>query len=165
MGLRSTKGMSGDGDGNGSSGSSTWRELGKVPWLRDYAAGLKKAHEENKPVLLLFQEVPGCSTCVGYGQMVLSNHAIVDAASTLFVPVAIFNNKGGADAEVLRKYREPSWNNPVVRFIDADEQQLAPRLNGDYSVSGLARSMCKALAAAGKTAPAALTALSNCYDR
>jgi len=34
-------------------------ELGKVPWLRDYAAGVAKAGEDKKPILLLFQEVPG----------------------------------------------------------------------------------------------------------
>ena len=34
-------------------------ELGKVPWLRDYAAGVAKAGEDKKPMLLLFQEVPG----------------------------------------------------------------------------------------------------------
>ena len=34
-------------------------ELGKVPWIRDYAVGVAKAGEDKKPILLLFQEVPG----------------------------------------------------------------------------------------------------------
>jgi hypothetical protein len=34
-------------------------ELGLIDWLRDFPAGLEKAKEKNKPLLLLFQEVPG----------------------------------------------------------------------------------------------------------
>lgn len=34
-------------------------ELGKIQWLRDFDAGMARAKEEGKPVLLLFQEVPG----------------------------------------------------------------------------------------------------------
>jgi len=34
-------------------------ELGRIPWLRDYAAGAARAKEDKKPLLLLFQEVPG----------------------------------------------------------------------------------------------------------
>lgn len=34
-------------------------ELGKVNWNRDYEATLAAAKESQKPVLILFQEVPG----------------------------------------------------------------------------------------------------------
>jgi hypothetical protein len=34
-------------------------ELGKITWLRDFDMGMAKAKKEKKPVLLLFQEVPG----------------------------------------------------------------------------------------------------------
>ncbi len=34
-------------------------ELGTVKWGRDYEAGLKTVKESGKPMLLLFQEVPG----------------------------------------------------------------------------------------------------------
>jgi hypothetical protein len=34
-------------------------ELGKVAWLRDLDEGLKIAAREDKPVFILFQEVPG----------------------------------------------------------------------------------------------------------
>ena len=34
-------------------------ELGRVRWLRDFDAAKKRAKKERKPVLLLFQEVPG----------------------------------------------------------------------------------------------------------
>ena len=34
-------------------------ELGKVGWIRDHDAGFAKAKAEDKPVFLLFQEVPG----------------------------------------------------------------------------------------------------------
>jgi len=34
-------------------------ELGHVAWSRDYAAGLARVRESGRPMLLLFQEVPG----------------------------------------------------------------------------------------------------------
>ena len=34
-------------------------ELGRVNWQRDYAAGLAQAKRDGKPMLLLFDEVPG----------------------------------------------------------------------------------------------------------
>jgi hypothetical protein len=34
-------------------------ELGRVAWLRNYEAAAKQAKRTRKPVLLLFQEVPG----------------------------------------------------------------------------------------------------------
>jgi hypothetical protein len=34
-------------------------ELGLVPWRRDFEASLLEAERSAKPVLLLFQEVPG----------------------------------------------------------------------------------------------------------
>ncbi len=34
-------------------------EFGTIDWQRDYAAATKKARQTGKPLLLLFQEVPG----------------------------------------------------------------------------------------------------------
>lgn len=34
-------------------------ELGRVPFLRDYAAAVEKAKAEKKPLFVLFDEVPG----------------------------------------------------------------------------------------------------------
>jgi len=92
-------------------------ELGTVDWIRNFDNGLAKAKKENKPIFLLFQEVPGCATCRNYGHNVLSHPLIAEAIETLFVPVAIYNNKGGSDAKVLKYYNEPTWNNPVVRIV------------------------------------------------
>ena len=47
--------------------------------------------------MLLFQEVPGCSTCRNYGHNVLSHPLMVEAIESLFVPLAIFNNKEGKE--------------------------------------------------------------------
>ena len=43
---------------------------------------------------------------------------MVEAIEDAFVPVVVFNNKGGKDAQLLKRFNEPSWNNPVVRFLD-----------------------------------------------
>ena len=93
------------------------QELGTVDWLRSYDDALKQSKQEDKPVLILFQEVPGCATCRNYGDNVLSHPLLVDVIEHYFVPLAIFNNKGGEDRKILSKYNEPTWNNPVDGLI------------------------------------------------
>ena len=120
-------------------------ELGKVHWLRNLEEAKARSRSECKPILILFQEVPGCATCRNYGNDVLSQPLIVEAIETSFIPLAIFNNKGGHDGEVLKMYNEPSWNNPVVRIVDEKGNDVSPRLSGNYSAAGLTNMMAGAL--------------------
>lgn len=128
-------------------------ELGKVNWLRNFDEAVKQSQHQNKPLLVLFQEVPGCSTASGYGENVLSQPLIVEAVESLFVPVAIYNNIGGHDTKVLTSFGEPSWNNPVVRIITPDRKELVPRLSGDYSKLGIVTSMITALESNNQIVP------------
>ncbi|WP_405206010.1 VPGUxxT family thioredoxin-like (seleno)protein, type 2 [Aquimarina sp. LLG6339-5] len=128
-------------------------ELGKVRWLRDYDTAIALAKKENKDVLILFQEVPGCSTCRNYGHNVLSHPLMVEAIENSFIPLAIFNNKGGKDAEILRKYNEPSWNNPVVRIVDSNGDEVIKRIGNDYSALRLCESMQQAIEEKGRKIP------------
>jgi len=84
---------------------------------------------------------------------VLSHALLVEAIESLFDPIVIYNNKKGEDAEILKRYKEPAWNNPAVRFLDREGKDLIPRKGGVYSVSGIARRMARALRAAGKKVP------------
>ena len=120
-------------------------ELGNVTWYRDYDQALKLASKEDKQVLILFQEVPGCMTCRNYGHNVLTHPLMVEAIENLFVPLAIYNNKGGKDKVVLEKYGEPSWNNPVVRIVNSAGKDVVSRISGNYSVTALIASMQQAL--------------------
>lgn len=120
-------------------------ELGQVDWLRDYDTALKQSKKEGKPVLILFQEVPGCSTSQGYGKRLLSNGMIVDVIENEFVPLAVYNNVGGKDKAILDKYKEPTWNNPVVRIVNEKGADIVPRLSRDYSENGLVTTMVNAL--------------------
>ncbi|MDX1462928.1 MAG: thioredoxin family protein, partial [Marinirhabdus sp.] len=128
-------------------------ELGTVAWYRDYDAALALSAKENKPVLIFFQEVPGCMTCRNYGHNVMSNPLLVEAIEKEFIPLAIFNNKSGADAQILKKYNEPSWNNPVVRIVNSKGDDLVRRVASDYSAKGLYDAMLKALEKEGKSIP------------
>ncbi len=103
-------------------------ELGDVHWLRDFDAGILEAKKSDKPILILFQEVPGCSNCTKFGNEILRHPLIVEAIETFFVPVCIFNNKKGKDSEVLFRFNEPSWNNPVVRIVRPDGLDVVPRM-------------------------------------
>ena len=128
-------------------------ELGLVEWERGFDQAVERAKRDEKPVFVLFQEVPGCSTCVGFGSTVLSNRLLVDAIENEFVPVAIFNNRGGEDGEVLRLYGEPAWNNPVVRLLDAAGKDLIPRRDGLFTAGQIGSRMIEALKAARRPVP------------
>ena len=122
-----------------------YEELGKVSWYRNYEEALSASKKTKKPILILFQEVPGCSTCKNYGNQVLSNRLLADAIENEFIPLAIFNNKGGKDREVLQNYGEPSWNNPVVRIVNEKGENLVSRVSGNYSTKRLYNAMIEAL--------------------
>ena len=81
------------------------QELGKVSWYRDFDQAIALSQKQNKPIFVLFQEVPGCLTCRNYGKGVLSHQVIVDAIEQNFIPLAIYNNKGGKDRTVLNRYQ------------------------------------------------------------
>jgi hypothetical protein len=134
-------------------------ELGMVHWYRDYDKAIIAGEKETRDIVLLFQEVPGCSTCRNYGHNVLSHPLIVDALENLFIPLAIFNNKGGKDKEILEKYDEPAWNNPVVRMIDTKGDDIAPRISNDYSALTFCQRMKASLAHRQKEIPEYLNLL------
>ncbi len=129
------------------------RELGDVAWVRDLDAGLAVAADQSKPVLLLFQEVSGCSTCVRFGQDVLTHPLMVELIADRFVPVAIFNNRPGADADILRRFDEPSWNNPVVRFLGPNGAELLPKLADRYDALALHEKIIAVLQLLGDDVP------------
>ena len=137
------------------------RELGRVSWQRDFERGAAESRASGRPMLLLFDEVPGCSTVIAFGDEVLSHPLIAEAAETLFVPVAVYNNVGGKDREVLKRFAEPAWNNPVVRFLADGERELAPRYAGEYTVRAFAERMGTALRAAGRETPGWLSMLAD----
>jgi len=128
-------------------------ELGDVRWQHDFEAARAAAGRSGRPMLVLFQEVPGCQTCVHFGQGPLSNPLIVEAIETEFEPVVVFNNQPGPDATVLRACGEPGWNNPVIRFFDGRGRDLIPRKGGVYHEGGVAFRMMEALRAARRPVP------------
>jgi len=42
----------------------------------------------------------------------------------------IHNNTKGEDTKILKKFKEPSWNYQVIRFIDEDEKDIIARKDG-----------------------------------
>jgi hypothetical protein len=67
--------------------------------------------------------------------------------------VAVYNNVKRKDAEVLSRFGERAWNNPVVRFLDVRGDDLITRKGGVYSLAGLLGRMTAALVAAGREVP------------
>ncbi len=134
-------------------------ETGDVRWNRSLEDARKLSLQEHKPILILFQEIPGCSTCRNYGQNVLTHPLIVEAIESLFIPLCIHNNKGGADKRALKQFGEPSWNNPVVRIVDARLEDVVPRIAGQYSKAALVRGMVWSLQKQKREVPEYLSLL------
>lgn len=85
--------------------------------------------------------------------MPLSNPLVVEAIEDLFVPVLVYNNRKGKDGALLKRFDEPSWNNPIVRYLDAEENDLIPRKDGVWSTRDTVKRMADALRAAKHQVP------------
>ncbi len=135
-------------------------ELGNITWGRDFTKAVTESKTTGKPLMVLFDEVPGCGGCKAYGRVLLSQPVLVEAAETLFVPVFIRNNnrdKNSADTSLLKRFKERAWNYPVVRFMNADAKDITPA-SRTWSLRRGARSelltnMAKALKAADRPTP------------
>lgn len=136
-------------------------ELGDVDWLRNYEEAVTESKKQNKDIFLLFQEVPGCSTCKNYGVNILQHPLIVETVEDLFIPLAIFNNKQGHDEEILKKFNEPAWNNPVARIINTEGNDVVPRLSGQYNTYAVLQLIIDALLERGLEIPTYLSLLSE----
>lgn len=55
---------------------------------------------------------------------------------------------------MLQRYDEPTWNNPVVRFVGGDGKDVIPRKDRVWTSGGQLGRMAKALRAAKRDVPA-----------
>ncbi|MDF1849611.1 MAG: thioredoxin family protein [Verrucomicrobiales bacterium] len=136
-------------------------EVGKVEWGRDLERAYADSEKSGKPVLVLFQEVPGCSGCKKFGKEVLSHPQIVEAIESEFEPVLVYNNRPGADAEILKSFGEPSWNYQVIRFLNPQGKDVIPRKDKVWTTEALVTRMVDALAAVDREVPGYLEALAG----
>jgi hypothetical protein len=134
-------------------------EMGSVDWKQDFESAKQIASQTSKPMFVLFQEIPGCQTCQTFGQRPLSHPLMVEAIEELFVPVLVYNNRKGKDAILLERFSEPSWNNPVVRYLDPAGKDLIERKDGVWTIAGTAKRMIAALESAGDKPPKYLSLL------
>jgi hypothetical protein len=134
-------------------------EVGLVNWQRDFDKALAASSEVGKPLFVLFQEVPGCHGCKKFGQSVLTDPLLVEAIETEFIPVLIYNNRGGKDAELLKRYREPSWNFQVIRFLDSAGRDIIPRKDKVWTREAVLERMISALQKYQRKVPEYLTRL------
>ena len=83
---------------------------------------------------------------------------MVEAIEDLFVPVLVYNNKS-SDSALLKKFNEPSWNNPIVRFLNGSGSDLIPRKSGVWTIGPMAARMVATLKAANREVPSYLSNL------
>jgi len=134
-------------------------EAGKVRWSRILETALASSAQTGKPVFALFQEIPGCAGCKQFGRDVMSNPLLVEAVETEFTPLLIHNNKGGQDAVVMQRFGEPAWNYQVVRFLNANAEDIIPRKDQVWDTGGIAERMIATLTEVKRPVPAYLTLL------
>lgn len=84
---------------------------------------------------------------------------MVTAIETHFEPVVIYNNVGGNDAKILKKFGEPSWNYQVVRFINPQGKDIIPRKDRVWTTQPLASRMISTLKAYKRPVPDTLKSL------
>ncbi len=128
-------------------------EVGSVRWGRDLDDALTKSTKTGRPVFVLFQEVPGCIGCQNFGKSVLSNPLLVEAIEDLFLPVLVYNNRGGVDETLLNRFKEPAWNYQVVRFLTGKGRDIIPRKDRIWSLGGISSRMVEALKEAKRPIP------------
>jgi hypothetical protein len=132
-------------------------ELGIVQWQRGYDAAAARAKAEGKPLVVLFDEVPGCSTVLAFAEQVLSNPLVADALEREFVSVVVYNNVSGDDRAVLQRFGEPEWNNPVLRLFTPAGKQTARIDTG--TLAQVASALVETLRASGRPVPGYLQLL------
>ena len=89
-----------------------------------------------------------------FGREVLSNPQLVRAIEEEFIPMLVYNNRSsGMDRELLARYREPSWNYQVIRFLDDKGRDIIPRRDRVWSTRGVAQRMIKTLNALNRPVP------------
>ncbi len=83
----------------------------------------------------------------------LAQPLIVEALEDNFVPLAIYNNVGGKDKQILERFNEPSWNYQVMRFLDSDLKDVLPRKDKVWTINGTARRIATAIQKSGNEVP------------
>ena len=137
-------------------------EVGDVQWGRDLDTALENSAKTGKPVLVLFQEIPGCAGVQKFGREVLTNPLLVEAIENEFFPVLVYNNrKGGMDEQLLKRFNEPAWNYQVIRFLDAEGRDIIPRKDRIWTLSDVASRMIEALTVVNRPVPKYLKALTQ----
>jgi len=136
-------------------------EIGDVRWSRDLDGACAESKKSGRPVMVLFQEVPGCGGCQRFGREVLRHPLIVEAAEDLFHPVVVYNNQKGPDRDLLKRFKEPAWNYQVIRFLDSGAEDLISRKDKVWTLGGVAARMAEALEAAERPVPKYLTTLAQ----
>ena len=68
-------------------------KVGSVHWGKDFPGALAESESTGRLVLLLFQEVPGCSGCRSFGKNVLTDSLLVEAIEDEILPVLVYINR------------------------------------------------------------------------
>jgi hypothetical protein len=92
-------------------------EVGLVNWNRNFEASIEKSKKENKPALVLFQEVPGCAGCQAFGRDVLSHPLVVEAIENEFIPILVYNNRSGKDIPLYLHGLALEYDNPHLKEV------------------------------------------------
>lgn len=78
---------------------------------------------------------------------------MVEFIENEFIPLAIYNNRPGADQDILNLYQEPSWNNPVAHFVNEKGQDIIPKLANNYHPLGMFNKLVEVLTVLNKPIP------------
>lgn len=87
----------------------------------------------------------------------LTQPLIVEAIEESFIPVAVYNNTGGKDKQILDQFNEPAWNYQVMRFLDPQLKDIIPRKDRVWTRHATATRLAAAIKTSGQSVPSYLT--------
>jgi hypothetical protein len=125
-----------------------------------FSAAQELSRGNGKPIILLFTELGrlGSQVCQDFGKESLTHAAVVDLLGDEFVAVSVNNavvrkERGENDQTLARFAEHERPGHAVIRFVDAEGSELAPRL-ADPDADAVVRHALAALARAGRELPA-----------
>eukprot|EP00043_Microstomoeca_roanoka_P026474 m.11696 g.11696 ORF g.11696 m.11696 type:complete len:181 (+) comp6629_c0_seq1:414-956(+) len=137
---------------------------GNINWLENYDSGVRRASDSNKPLLLVFKGKSGIESNKKFEEQVLGNNDIINSINECFIPVWIdmSSSRGSGMRDLLDKFNESGSDNYVVRFIKPQtEEDLASRLESDYTAKNFAVRLVQALNSFDKSVPSRLQQLAR----
>ncbi len=103
------------------------------PWITNYEEGMKKAREENKPVIIDFY-ADWCLPCKQIESQIFKNHQFIDA-SQRFIKIKLDCTLPSSEGAIIKNQKYNSPYMPYIVFYDAKGNKSEEEIRGYTSLT------------------------------